>query len=277
MIAFLCATPRELNCLTNLLYECHEVPSPAGTRLKEGRYGGVELIALACGVGKAAAASGGRHLMDRYRPEALFNYGVAGALKKDVKTGDLVIADHSISGDVGIAHSKGFTPTGPGLCRDKGLVFQPRYPSSGRLSELARAAAEMAGCPYHIGHLLTCDQLVLDPELRKHLGELFDALGVEMEGAAAAHAAMGEGLPFIAVRAVSDELEYDFSALGKTLPFEGQSRRHLWGKRFLLSVTHPSSVAKVRELGHGMDLALASMARFLEAFLHILGDLQHDA
>ncbi|MFW6113299.1 MAG: hypothetical protein ACOC78_00045, partial [Actinomycetota bacterium] len=41
----------------------------------------------------------------------------------------------------------------------------------------------------------------------------------------------------------------------------------LWGSRFLLSVTHPSSIARARDLGKGMQAALKSISTFLEALI----------
>jgi adenosylhomocysteine nucleosidase len=266
LIAILCATPREMSCLTSIVHGLQK-QSPAGTHLVEGNLDGLDLVLLACGVGKAAAAAGSRFLIDHYDLDALVNYGIAGSLNGQVKTGDLVIATHLLSGDVGVAHSRGFKTTGPGACRGSGVVFSPRCPVSPAMLDRASAAAVRAGLNYHMGNLLTCDQVVLDPELRQHLGERFDALAVDMEGAAAAGVARGEGLPFVAARAISDELDYDFAGLEKILPIEGLARRHLWGRRFLLTVTTPSWVVRARELQRGMDLALANMRHFLQALL----------
>jgi adenosylhomocysteine nucleosidase len=267
LIALICATPWEMACMTSLMKGVAERDSPGGTRLVEGRLDDQVILLLACGIGKVPAAAGTRFLLDRYSLDALVNYGIAGSLSSRVKTGDLVIATELIHGDVGVAHSRGFKPTGPGLCEEDGVFFSPLCAVSPSLVENARAAAVGASLPYHLGKILTCDQVVLDPELRTHLGERFDALAVEMEGAAAAQVALGEDLPFIAARTISDELSCDFVGMERILPLKGQSRRHLFGKRFLLTVTNPSVMAKARELYRGRDLALANMAAFLEVFL----------
>jgi len=47
------------------------------------------------------------------------------------------------------------------------------------LLQRAREAAESAGLSYRLGKVLTCDQIVVEPELRSHLGEVFGALAVE--------------------------------------------------------------------------------------------------
>ena len=60
----------------------------------------------------------------------------------------------------------------------------------------------------------------MEPELRAHLGEVFDAVAVEMEGATAAQVAW-RGLPFAAVRAISDESSHDFVGLEDLLEYRG--------------------------------------------------------
>jgi adenosylhomocysteine nucleosidase len=267
LLALLCATPGELTRLLPLLEEVRDEASPGGTRLVRGRAGAGEVLGLSAGVGKVAAAAGARFLMDHYPLEALLVWGTAGALSSELKVGDLVISSELIPGDMGIAHSQGFDATGPGFCEKGRLLFQQSFPVQARLLERARAAADAAGIPYHLGKVLTCDQVVLDPELREHLFSSFGALAVEMEGAAAAQVASCEDLPFIAVRAISDEVTHDFVELEEAIQYKGQVRRNVWSKRFRLAVSSPSAVARAREFIRGMDAAHKSAASFLEAFL----------
>lgn len=267
MFGLLCATPMEMASVLPLLTDATDRIAPGGMRLVEGKVGGNEVLALSAGVGKVAAAAGTRFLLDRYPLEALLICGIAGALSPDVRLGDLVIATELVPGDVGIAHSGGFSTTGPGLCEEGRLVFHPSFPAPASWVESARMAAEAAGLPYRLGKVLTCDQVVLDPELRAHLGDAFGALAVEMEGAAAAQVAAGEGLPFCAVRSISDELCHDFVGLERLLEYKGQSRHNVWHKRFSLTVTDPDTLARAKGMARGRDLALVSMASFLRSFL----------
>jgi adenosylhomocysteine nucleosidase len=267
VIALLCATPGELSRLLSLLEDIREEESPQGMRLVRGRAGVGDVLGISTGVGKVSAAAGTRLIMDRYPLDALLIWGTAGALSSELKVGDLVISSELIPGDMGIAHSEGFDVTGPGLCEDGRLLFHQSFPVSTMLLEHARAAAEAAGLTYHLGKVLTCDQVVLDPELREHLRSLFDALAVEMEGAAAAQVALGEDLPFIAVRAISDEVTHDFVGLGDAIQYKGKVRRNVWRRRFRLAVSDPSTIARAREFIRGMDAAHRSASSFLEAFL----------
>ncbi|MBN2027040.1 MAG: 5'-methylthioadenosine/S-adenosylhomocysteine nucleosidase [Actinobacteria bacterium] len=267
MIALLCATPFELKSILSVLARTSDSHAPGGMRLVTGKVGERDVLALSTGVGKVAAGAGTRFLLDRYRVEFILIYGIAGALSPDVRLGDLVLADELVYGDVGVAHSGGFEITGPGLCEDGRLVFHPSFPATPDMLERARAAAESSGLPYHVGKVITCDQVVLDPELRVHLGGTFQALAVEMEGAAAAQVAACDEVPFIAVRAISDELSHDFVGLEKLLEYKGQTRRSVWNKRARLTVTDPGTIARAKEMSRGSKTALASLTSYLSTFL----------
>lgn len=270
MIALLCATPREMASLRALMTEVESRDAPPGTRLREGLMAGVKVLLYATGVGKVASAAAARFLLDHYELEMMIGLGIAGALQPDLEIGDLVVASELVHGDVGVAHSRGFKATGPGLCEEGGISFTPTSPVSDSMLAAALSAAAEAGLPCRSGRILTCDQVVLDPELRRHLGESFRALAVEMEGAAAAQVAHTEGVPFLAVRAISDEITHDFAGFEKVLPYRGQARRHLWGRRFLLLLAHPSVLARAREMSSGVEAALASLASFVEPLLKSL-------
>lgn len=263
MIAFICATSGELSCLVRGMRDAADLYSPPGTRLTRGELEGLDVLAMACGVGKVPAAAGTRYLMDKHAVDSLVGYGAAGALSPLLKVGDLVIASELVFADTGVAHSRSFEPTGPGVHSAEGLRFVPVCKSSPTLVELAAETAAAAGLSCRRGRTITCDQVVMDPELRRHLGERFDALAVEMEGAAAALVASGEGVPFLAVRAVSDELHHDLIGLERLLPRQGQSRRGIWARRFFVTVTHPVLLARAREFSSGMKAALDTLSAFL--------------
>src|SRR5215204_5000598 len=56
----------------------------------------VPLIALCCGIGMVNAAAGTEHLMARYAPRAILNYGCAGAHRRDILPGDVIIGDGTV-------------------------------------------------------------------------------------------------------------------------------------------------------------------------------------
>jgi adenosylhomocysteine nucleosidase len=267
LIALLCATPVEMQCASSLLDEVEERYCPKGMKLLAGRSGDSEVILLAAGIGKAAAAAGSMFLIDNYAPEALIDYGIAGALSKELKVGEVIIADELIQGDLGVVHSKGFKMTGPGLHREEGLSFCPRHAVSAGLLSRCLDVAQSVAFPCRRGRIVTCDQILLDPKLRRELAVLFGALAVDMEGAAAAQVAASRDIDFIDVRGISDGVSFDLVGLEKLLPIEGETRTHISGKRLWLLLTHPSLVVGIRELGKGRTAALHNLSAFLELLL----------
>src|SRR5215211_3183419 len=58
--------------------------------------GNVPLIALCSGIGMVNAAAGTEHLIGRYAPRAIVNYGCAGAHRRDILPGDVIIGDGTV-------------------------------------------------------------------------------------------------------------------------------------------------------------------------------------
>ncbi len=264
MIALLFATPKEASSALPLVSGLADCDSPRHLRLQRGEAHGEEVLIITSGVGKVAAAAAATLALERHAPRAL------GALAPGIRVGDLVLSTALIPGDVGVAHSQSYASTGPGVYEEGRVAFTPSFASPPWLVELAQRAAREAGTAFHLGNVLTCDQVVLDPELRAHLGESFHALAVEMEGAAAAQVAMNGDVPCMAVRAVSDELGHDFVGLEKLLRYRGQTRRNLWAERFRLSAADPEVLSRAQELLSGRELALANLGRLLASFLPLL-------
>ncbi|MDI6874206.1 5'-methylthioadenosine/S-adenosylhomocysteine nucleosidase [Candidatus Solincola sp.] len=269
-IAFIAATPDESSCLLPLLRDPTSLPAPRGMELRRGSLGSSHVLVLTCGVGKVPAAAGSMYLLERHRARVLVLIGTAGSLDPRLRLGDLVVADEVLPADVGVIHSGGFGHTGPGLCEGGKVLFYPSFPAGGELAEMAGRSAARTALTCHRGRIITCDQVVLDPELRAHLGSTFRALAVEMEGSAVVQVAAGAGVPAAVIKAVSDEMEHDFVGLEDLLPYSGQSRPDLWSKRFRMMAADGSLLARARDMRRGMRRALASLRRFLEAFLPAL-------
>lgn len=266
-LAFIAAIPSETSCLLPLLQDPEPLACPSGMDLWGGRRGPLRVLALSCGVGKAAAAAGSMYLLERHRPRALVNVGTAGSLDPRLHVGDLVVAEEVLPADVGIIHSGGFGHTGPGLCENGRVLFHPSFPTERGLVEEAARSAARASLTCHRGKIITCDQVVLDPELRAHLGKAFRALAVEMEGSAVAQVAAGAGVPVAVIRVISDEVEHDFPGLEEILPRVGRSRTDLWLRRFRMVYADSFMLARAREMRRGTRRAVAVLRRFLEVFL----------
>ena len=163
--------------------------------LHQGRIAGCQVVAMAGGVGKVKAAACTQFLIDRFSIEALICTGVAGAIHPELQTGDLVISEKALEHD--------FDPGDPKLLKR----FRRRWlVADAKLVRLALEAAKDlgVGARSRSGKMVTGDQAIVSRERRGWLWETFRADCVDMESAAVAQVCRLNGVPWVAVRAITD-------------------------------------------------------------------------
>jgi adenosylhomocysteine nucleosidase len=84
---------------------------------------------------------------------------------------------------------------------------------------------------------------------------------VDMEAAAVARAAAQRGVPFAAIKAVSDEYDFELPELGNFATEFGQFREAAFAA---FAVTHPRVWKKAVRLAHGSRIALKALTRELQ-------------
>lgn len=190
----------EVESLKNSMENLTNHPQ-AGMAFYEGTLDGLSCVVVECGVGKVNAALCVQILCDRFGVTHIVNTGVAGSLSNDLDIGDLVI-----SRDV-MYHDFDCTPMGYTVGQVPGMPVL-RFSADAVLQNLALAAVEEV----YPGHCLTGtvasgDQFVSDPAVKERIIANTCALCTEMEGAAIAHAAYRNGVPFVIIRAISDKAD----------------------------------------------------------------------
>ena len=179
------------------------ITKKAGMEFYEGRLEGLAVVVVVCGVGKVNAALCVQALCDLFGVTHIVNTGVAGSLDARLDIGDLVVSRDAMYHDFDCSSLNVNYPVGqvPGLA-----VRQ--FPADEMLSRLALEAAE-AVCPGHarLGRVASGDQFVSSQEAKDKIIGNTQALCTEMEGAAIAHAAWKNGVPFAILRAISDKAD----------------------------------------------------------------------
>lgn len=195
-----------------------------------GRIGRQVVVLAKCGVGKVNAAITALLLIDRFSPSAVLFTGIAGALDDQVKVGDIVVSEALAFHDYGAFLEAGFTP-------------KPTYHKNSRLrnplylpadTTLLRKTRQMAGridfraakgrLPrVWYGNILTGDAFIASQDKKEQIRAHFDALAVEMEGAALAQVCRHVGIPFLVVRSISDTADNqapaDFGLFAQTAAY----------------------------------------------------------
>ena len=167
----------------------------------EGQLAGVDAVVVQCGVGKVNAALCAQILCDVYGVTHLVNTGIAGSLCADLDIGDLVVSKDAVYHDFDITHFGRAIGEVPGM----GVTA---FPGDETMIESAFAAAESIN-PGHtkIGRIASGDQFVCSKEKKEKIISDTQALCTEMEGAAIAHTAYRNGVPFVILRAISDKAD----------------------------------------------------------------------
>ncbi|TMW71747.1 5'-methylthioadenosine/adenosylhomocysteine nucleosidase [Alteribacter natronophilus] len=182
------------------LGESFEEHQKAHLTLYTGTLHGTDVVITRCGVGKVNAAVTTQILIDVFNAERIIFTGVAGALEPSLEIGDLVVSEACRQHDLDaspLGFAKGEVPMfdGPSLFRaDENLV---------RIA--AETAEQVSGVQVMRGIILSGDQFVADRDRVAELRSEFDGVCVEMEGAAVAHAAMVNKVPFVILRSISDK------------------------------------------------------------------------
>ncbi len=175
----------------------------AGMTFFEGKLSGVEAVVVQCGVGKVNAAMCTQVLCDLFAVTHIVNTGVAGSLCAELDIGDLVISQDAMyhDFDCSVINDNYCVGQVPGMS-----VLA--YPADETLSKAAFAAAEAVN-PGHtrMGRVASGDQFVSSKEQKTAIIANTGALCTEMEGAAIAHTAWRNGIPFVVIRAISDKAD----------------------------------------------------------------------
>ncbi|MGE0026404.1 MAG: hypothetical protein AB7O78_07730 [Thermoleophilia bacterium] len=165
-------------------------------------------------------------------PEALISAGFCGALADDLRVGDLVAADVVVD-----------ERTGDRFAADPPLL---------------------AAAPGRRGTMVSAERVVRTPADRARL----DGLAVDMESAALARAAQAAGVPFLALRAVTDERRHRMPDFDRIVNAAG---RLTPGAGLVHFVLHPRELPALLRLGPAARRAGHSLREGMAALVEELG------
>lgn len=196
-----------------------QIMTRAAMEFFEGTINGHPVVVVRSGIGKVNAAMCTQILADTYHVDAIINTGIAGSLNADINIGDIVLSTDTLEHDMD-AVAFGY-PLGQ-IPRMDTLSFE----ADERLREMAKQACKKVNPDITVfeGRIVSGDQFVSDQEKKQWLVEHFGGYCTEMEGAAIAHAAYLNQIPFLIIRAISDKA--DDSAAVDYPAFEAKAIEH---------------------------------------------------
>ena len=179
-----------------------KITEKAGMAFYEGILNGAKVVIVRCGIGKVNAALCVQILVDLFEVTHLINTGVAGSLNATLDIGDILISRDCIQHDMDVS-PLGYEP---------GIIPQMKtscFQADDRLADLALNSCRKVNPDIHalIGRVVSGDQFIATKEVKDKLISLFHADCAEMEGAAIAHGAYLNAVPFVIIRAISDKAD----------------------------------------------------------------------
>jgi adenosylhomocysteine nucleosidase len=217
-IAIVAAMHEELKALLALMPDEQRV-RVAGRDFWVGHLQGQPVVAVLSRIGKVAAAVTATLLLERFGVRAIVFSGVAGGLAPGVEVGDVVVATELLQ------HDMDASPLFPK--HEVPLMDLARFKADAAIGDALAAVAEqtlrdpvtlvgqgavdefgLRSPTVHRGLLISGDRFVATAAESEALRRaLPDALAVEMEGAAVAQVCHDYGVPFAAMRTISDRAD----------------------------------------------------------------------
>lgn len=181
-----------------------------------GRLAGVPVALLVSGPGKGNAAVGATLLAERFGARRLLWTGTAGAFGRDLRVGDVVVADHLFQWDfdqrpfkprfqIGDEGRRGF-PTDARLRRE--VVASARAfladDLQAAVAPKVRRRLGIRSPRVVVGTIASGDSFTVDRAQRRAIAAMPDVQAIDFEGAACAQAGYDLGIPTAVVRSISD-------------------------------------------------------------------------
>lgn len=178
------------------------ITKKAGMEFHEGTLHGASVVIVRSGVGKVNAALCVQILADIFAVTHIINTGVAGSLNAKLDIGDILVSKDALHHDVDatiFGYQLGEVPQ----------LGVREFPADDRLTQLAIQSCEKVNPDIHAlaGRVVSGDQFISSKEVKHKLIENYAGDCAEMEGAAIAHGAYLNQIPFVIIRAISDKAD----------------------------------------------------------------------
>jgi nucleoside phosphorylase len=227
MIAITFALPAESSDFIRLL-ERPALHSREGVESIRGRLHGKSVAVIHTGVGRKICCERMEVLLRRERFEYLISAGFAGALDKDLRIGDLLIAENFSS---------------PALLRSAHL--------------------DLADDGLFLGKLLTASGMIESSAEREELARETGAAAVDMETEFIADACGEHELPMLSLRAISDTPAEPFPAPAHVL-FDIEKQKTNFARLAFYLGTHPGAISRLNAFRERVAVARKALTSTLD-------------
>ena len=201
MIGIICAMKIEADAIRASLSNTKS-ETISGVEFTTGTLHGKDVVIAVCGIGKVFAAICTEAMIIKYAPSLIINSGVAGTLTDALSIGDIAIAKTLVQ------HDMDTSPLGDPVGLISG-INKIHFEADENAIAAFESAVKEVGAKGVVGTIASGDQFMSDTEKKHLIRDRFNAIACEMEGAAIAHVAYVNGVPFAVLRAISDSASGD--------------------------------------------------------------------
>jgi nucleoside phosphorylase len=198
------------------------------------------------GVGRQKAKQATIQVVENFHPEAIISIGYAGALTKELRVGDLLIADCILDE------------------QNDSRVFEVEDSLNSEWLDLAKSISLSEELKIKVGKLITVNSVIHTPEGKQDLGKKFGADAVEMETIEIAMLAREKKIPFLSVRGISDEVDHELINSSSFLGSDGEISKLRAGWYVL---THPKSLKNAISLRSHAQIASQNLTDFISKLI----------
>lgn len=215
-----------------------------GDGVTEGRIGDTRLLVAVSGMGYRRAEIAAGAVLDAHGVERIIAAGFAGALRPELQSGGLLIADQVLDSLADPTFS---------------------YPCTARLSGIP-----MRGIGVCIGSLATVGRVISCPQEKACLRRRYDCDAVDMESAAVASVAHFHEIPFGAVRAIVDRADESIPPVLTGIMREDGSIRLLAALSAM--ARHPQILPNALRISRQSAIAARNLAAYLRTAVRAIGE-----
>jgi len=252
MLALLGAVREEIIDLKRRMV-LKEVFTWQGCLVYQGKYGNKDVLLAQTGIGQQRAERAATFILARYPVTTLISIGFAGALREELRTGDIILCSTLHCGNRW-AHE-------PGRVRI--------HHSDASLVSLLSPEPKSSAFRFYRGSSVTVSELVTTPEKKQTLGKTFAADIVDMESYWVARIASARRVPFLGIRTVFDTASEDLSAFGQILNPDGQWH---WSRALVYFLYHPEQLKTLPHFYRKAKQARKSLTTFVSYLISQLGN-----
>jgi len=200
-VGIICPCDIEYQSCKEIL-KLHNETELASRLISSRREKDVEVIAVQAGAGKICCASATQLIIDKFKPDFIFDVGASGSLSEKISINDIVCGEHSFEYDVCPGDDLKKIPD-----ELKTSTVLSKASSKEVLKEFSNWARETMGILIKVGNIASGEKDVNNKELRQELNHKLGAIACNWETSSVLKTAQLNGIKSFTFRVITDNAD----------------------------------------------------------------------